>query len=296
MYVQWGTACEYSNYDSTNRTVTDVAHRASKHIVVDPRVTPLGKEADIWLPLRPGTDGALALSWLNWVIENEAYDDTMVRRWSNASFLYVDDKPELTEGWLVEGNGGINMKTKLLTEADLKEDGKYQRFIVWDEANERLTYWDAELGKWEGEEHRIPTTGTWIEHPYKPLVADAWLPDQSTFADPATEPDRFPDGSDACNPKGLPKRPALLPGEVEVTLKDGSVHKACAPGRRASTRCTATAASTSSWPPTRTETPSRTCVRCRSCRASPATPTSRQATADLQRLSSTATPVAPICS
>ena len=43
VYVQWGTACEYSNYDSTNRTVTDVAHRASKHIVVDPRVTPLGK-------------------------------------------------------------------------------------------------------------------------------------------------------------------------------------------------------------------------------------------------------------
>ena len=59
VYVQWGTACEYSNYDSTNRTVTDVAHRASKHIVVDPRVTPLGKEADIWLPLRPGTDGAV---------------------------------------------------------------------------------------------------------------------------------------------------------------------------------------------------------------------------------------------
>ena len=68
---------------------------------MDPRVTPLGKEADIWLPLRPGTDGALALSWLNWIIENEAYDDTMVRRWSNASFLYVDDKPELTQGWLV---------------------------------------------------------------------------------------------------------------------------------------------------------------------------------------------------
>ena len=226
VYVQWGTACEYSNYDSTNRTVTDVAHRATKHIVVDPRMTPLGKEADIWLPLRPGTDGALALSWLNWIIENEAYDDTMVRRWSNATFLFVEDKPWLTEGWLAEGNGGVEMKTRLLTEADLKEDGKYQRFMVWDEANERLTYWDAELSRWEGEEHRIPTTGTWIEHPYKPLVADAWLPDQSSFADPATEPDRFPDGSEECNPKGLPKKPALLPGAVEVTLRDGSVHQA----------------------------------------------------------------------
>lgn len=226
VYVQWGTACEYSNYDSTNRTVTDVAHRAEKHILVDPRITPLGKEADIWLPLRPGTDGALALSWLNWVIENEAYDDTIVRRWSNATFLFVDDKEELTEGWLVEGNGGITMKTKLLTEADMIEGGKYQRFMVWDEANERLTYWDAELGMWEGEKHKVPTTGTWIEHPYKPLVADAWLPDQSHFADPATEADRFPDGSEACNPQGLPKRPALFPGQIEVTLKDGSVHVA----------------------------------------------------------------------
>ncbi|MDR1183566.1 MAG: molybdopterin-dependent oxidoreductase, partial [Coriobacteriales bacterium] len=226
VYVQWGTAVEYSNYDTTNRTISDVIPHAERHILVDPRMTPAGKESDLWLPLRPGTDGALALSWVNWVIENEAYDDTMVRRWSNASFLYVDDKPELTVGWLPEGNGGIDMKTKLLTEADLIEGGKYQRFMVWDEANERLTYWDAELGMWEGEKHRIPTTGIWIEHPYKPLVADAWLPDQSAFADPSTEPDRFPDGSAACNPKGLPKRPALFPGEVPVTLRDGSVHSA----------------------------------------------------------------------
>ena len=224
VYVQWGTAVEYSNYDTTNRAVNDVIQHATARILVDPRITPAGKEADIWLPLRPGTDGALALSWLNWVIENEAYDDTMVRRWSNAPFLYVEDKPWLTEGWLVEGNGGIDMKTRLLTEADIKEGGKYQRFMVWDEANERLTYWDAEVGKWEGEEHRIPTTGTWIEHPYKPIIADAWLPDPSTFADPATEPDRFPNGSEECNPEGLPKLPSLFPGEIEVELKDGKTY------------------------------------------------------------------------
>jgi anaerobic selenocysteine-containing dehydrogenase len=226
VYVQWGTACEYSNYDTTNRTITDVSQHSTKHILVDPRITPGGKEADVWLPLRPGTDGAMALAWLNWVIENEAYDETMVRRWSNATFLAVEDKPWMTEGWLMDGNGGIEMNTRLLTEADIKEDGKYQRFMVWDEANERLTYWDAELGQWEGEEHRIPTTGSWIEHPYKPLMADAWLPDPSHFADPETEPDRFPEGSDECNPEGLPKQPALFPGEIEVELKDGKTYKA----------------------------------------------------------------------
>ncbi len=226
VYVQWGTAVEYSNYDTTNRTISDVAPHAESHIIVDPRVTPLGKEADVWLPLRPGTDGAIVLGWTNWVIENEAYDDTMVRRWSNAPFLFIEDKPWLTEGWLVEGNGGIDMKTKLLTEADLVEGGKYQRFMVWDEANERLTYWDAEEGKWEGEEHRIPTDGRFIEHPLTGLVADAWLPTPSSFADPATEPDRFPNGSEECNPKGVAKIPALFPGEIDVTLKDGNSYKA----------------------------------------------------------------------
>ncbi len=230
VYVQWGTAVEYSNYDTTNRTISDVAPHATCHICVDPRVTPLSKEADIWLPLRPGTDGAMALGWLNWIIENEAYDDTMVRRWSNATFLYADDKPWLTEGWLVEGNGGINMRTKLITEADMIEGGKYQRFMVWDENNQRLTYWDAEEGKWEGETHKVPTSGSFIAHPLTGLVADGWLPDPSVWGDPADPAfdNYWDEGNEkgaVTNPLGLPKKPALFPGEIEVTLRDGTTLK-----------------------------------------------------------------------
>mgnify|MGYP002509779746 CR=1 FL=1 len=230
VYLQWGTAVEYSNYDTTNRTISDVAPHAKYHIDVDPRVTPLGKEADVWLPLRPGTDGALALGWFNWIIENEAYDDTMVRRWSNAPFLYCDDKPWLTDGWLVEGNGGIDMRTKLITEADIKEGGKYSRFMVWDENNNRLTYWDAEEGKWEGETHKVPTTGSFISHPLTGLVADGWLPDPSVWCDPAdSQFDSYWDAGNekgaTTNPAGLPKKPALFPGVVEVTLRDGNTYK-----------------------------------------------------------------------
>ncbi len=230
VYLQWGTAVEYSNYDTTNRTISDVAPHAKYHIDVDPRVTPLGKEADIWLPLRPGTDGAMALGWFNWIIENEAYDDTMVRRWSNATFLYCDEKPWYTEGWLVEGNGGVDMRSKLITEADIKEGGKHQRFMVWDENNNRLTYWDAEEGKWEGETHKVPTTGSFIKHPLTGLVGDAWLPDESVWCDPgdATFDKYWDSGNEkgaTSNPAGLPKKPALFPGEVPVTLKDGKSYK-----------------------------------------------------------------------
>jgi anaerobic selenocysteine-containing dehydrogenase len=230
VYWQWGTAVEYSNYDTTNRTISDVRAHAEAHIVTDPRVTPLSKEADIWLNLRPSTDGALALGLFNWVIENEAYDDTMVRRWSNAPFLYCDDKPWLTVARCPEGNGGIDMRTKLITEADIKEGGSVHRFMVWDENNNRLTYWDAEEGKWEGETHKVPTTGSFIAHPLTGLVADGWLPDESTWADPQDKTyDAYWDSGNekgkTTNPAGLPKKPALFPGEVDVKLRDGNTYK-----------------------------------------------------------------------
>ena len=119
VYVQWGTASEYSNYDSTNRTVVDCSQRAYKHILVDPRMTPLGKEADVWLPLRVGTDLCLSLGWLKWILDNEAYDDAFVRRWTNAPFLWNPEKDGRTaKGWFMEMNGGIDMESRILTEAD----------------------------------------------------------------------------------------------------------------------------------------------------------------------------------
>ena len=230
VYLQWGTAVEYSNYDTTNRTISDVRAHADYHIVVDPRMTPISKEADCWLNLRPSTDGALALGMINWIIENEAYDDTMVRRWSNATFLYCDDKPWLTTARRWEGNGGIDMRTKLITEADVKEGGSVHRFMVWDENNQRLTWWDSQVCKWEGETSKIPTTGSFIKHPLTGLVADCWLPDESTWADPADSAyDKYWDEGNekgaTTNPMGLPKKPALFPGEIEVELIDGKKYK-----------------------------------------------------------------------
>ena len=237
VYVQWGTASKYSNYDSTNRTVVDCSQRAYKHILVDPRMTPLGKEADVWLPLRVGTDLCLSLGWLKWILDNEAYDDAFVRRWTNAPFLWNPEKDGRTaKGWFMEMNGGIDMESRILTEADCDPEwigqywdyeGRYQRFICWDENNNKPTYWDAEACQWEGEKHKIPTTGTWIEHPYKPIIADAWLPDPSKFANPADVQydaywDEGNEGGKRSNPAGLPKNPALFPGGVEVKLKDGS--------------------------------------------------------------------------
>ncbi|RKI97240.1 twin-arginine translocation signal domain-containing protein [bacterium D16-34] len=245
VYLQWGTAAEYSNYDSTNRTVVDCSQRSYKHILVDPRMTPLGKEADLWLPIRVGTDLCLSCGWLKWILDNDAYDRAFAERWTNGPFLWNPEEDGKTvKGYFLEMNGGIHMESRLITEADLDREWvsqywepadpeySYRRFICWDENNNKPTYWDAEECQWEGEKHKIPTTGVWIEHPYKPIIADAWLPDPSKFADPADATyDAYWTGEGnekgaKSNPAGLPKKPALFPNGVEIKLANGKTIEA----------------------------------------------------------------------
>ncbi len=51
----------------------------AKLIVVDPRFSAPANKADIWLPIRPGTDTALLLAWINYVIQNDLYDKEFVQ-------------------------------------------------------------------------------------------------------------------------------------------------------------------------------------------------------------------------
>lgn len=55
--------------------------RGTKLVVVDPRPSASAKDADIWVRLRPGTDGALALGMLNVIINEGLYDQEFVARW-----------------------------------------------------------------------------------------------------------------------------------------------------------------------------------------------------------------------
>ncbi|MFC2056743.1 molybdopterin-dependent oxidoreductase [Chloroflexota bacterium] len=93
-------------------------------------------QADIWLPVRPGTDCAWALAWLNVIIDEDLYDHGFVEQWTNAPFLVVIEpkKPQ---------RGAGEVPGPLLTEADMKLNGKPTRYMVWDEATKSLKYWDA---------------------------------------------------------------------------------------------------------------------------------------------------------
>ncbi len=81
--VVWGANPLASHPARGNEIVEAKRQRKAKLIVVDPRQTTLASQADVWLPIRPGTDDALALGMINIIIERELYDKEFVAKWCN---------------------------------------------------------------------------------------------------------------------------------------------------------------------------------------------------------------------
>jgi anaerobic selenocysteine-containing dehydrogenase len=63
--------------------IIDCMKQGSKSIVIDPIYTWVASKADIWLQIRPGTDGALALGLLNVIINEGLYDKAFVEKWTH---------------------------------------------------------------------------------------------------------------------------------------------------------------------------------------------------------------------
>ncbi|MGE5835387.1 MAG: molybdopterin-dependent oxidoreductase, partial [Acidobacteriota bacterium] len=76
--------------------------QGAKLIVIDPRLSNTSAKADIWLPARPGTEGALLLAIARRILETGKYNREFVRRWVNWE-TYLDaswpDLPRTVEGF-----------------------------------------------------------------------------------------------------------------------------------------------------------------------------------------------------
>lgn len=78
----WGNNPVVSNSDGLfGHWVVDCMKRGSRIVVCDPKVTWLASKAAYHLPVRPGTDAALALGFLHVIIEEGLYDYDFVDRW-----------------------------------------------------------------------------------------------------------------------------------------------------------------------------------------------------------------------
>lgn len=63
------------------KAIMRAKERGAKLIVLDPRMSEMAERADIWLPLKAGTDAALCFGWLNVIISEGLYDADFVQNW-----------------------------------------------------------------------------------------------------------------------------------------------------------------------------------------------------------------------
>lgn len=56
--------------------------RGAKLIVMDPRKSSTAERADIWLPLKVGSDACMLLGWLKVIIDEGLYDKDFVEQWT----------------------------------------------------------------------------------------------------------------------------------------------------------------------------------------------------------------------
>jgi anaerobic selenocysteine-containing dehydrogenase len=71
----------------------------SKVVVVDPRQGVSGAKADEWIPITPGSDGALALSMANVIIRLGLVDDDFIHHYSFGFEDFVDNEGNLRQGF-----------------------------------------------------------------------------------------------------------------------------------------------------------------------------------------------------
>lgn len=77
---------------SAANKMAEAKARGAKIVVVDPTCTNAAAKADEWIPIRPGTDGALALSLLNLLLnEYGYYDRTFLKQHTNGIYLIRSD-------------------------------------------------------------------------------------------------------------------------------------------------------------------------------------------------------------
>jgi anaerobic selenocysteine-containing dehydrogenase len=118
----------YASWPAVATRINRAKARGAKLIVIDPRRSSAAEKADLWLRVRPGGDGALALGMIHVLLEEKLYDESFARDWTNGAFLVRQDN------------------NQLLTESDLRQHGDSETYFVRDRQSGDLVSYRADRG------------------------------------------------------------------------------------------------------------------------------------------------------
>ena len=100
LLVIWGANPENSEINRGKpKTIMDALDRGMELIDIRPMREGIGSKADIWVPVRPGTDLALALAVLNVICEEDLYDHDFCENWCNGFDQLAEHVKQFPPSW-----------------------------------------------------------------------------------------------------------------------------------------------------------------------------------------------------
>src|SRR5262249_28088789 len=142
------------------RFVMEAKERGAKIIHVDPRFTRTSAVADLYIPMRSGTDVVFLGGIINWLIANDRYFKEYVVNYTNASSIVSDDFQDtedldgLFSGWSDDNAAGGYVDTA--SGAEAHEGGA--------EAQSVCTY-DTKSWQFQREENGALKRDLTLQHP-----------------------------------------------------------------------------------------------------------------------------------
>ena len=132
--------------------IADARRRGARVAVVDPKPNGSGQQADLWLRVRPGSDGALAMGAIQHLIATKSFDADFVKRWTNGPFL-------------VDAATG-----RFIRASELWVDAPPEAFVVLDRARTAQAY-DTRFASLDSTNHTLDGRTTLTARDGRTIVA-----------------------------------------------------------------------------------------------------------------------------
>lgn len=104
----------------TAKTFFEAKEAGADITVIDPQFTTTASKAHRWIPIEPGTDGALFLGMITHIIEQGWYDEASMKAGTSFPFLVSRE------------NGSMLRDHAEDSDAEMPETGEENPFMVWD--------------------------------------------------------------------------------------------------------------------------------------------------------------------
>jgi len=104
-FMLWGVAEDHAS-NPIKIGIEKLKRRGAKFVAVNPVRTGYQAVADEWVPIRPGTDGMLALSMCHVLLSRDLVDWDYLGRYTNAPFLVIDNPGHADDGLITRNDDG----------------------------------------------------------------------------------------------------------------------------------------------------------------------------------------------